>query len=563
MPARLRLPVLSGTWLRASIAPALVFIATATDRHYLADFWHHLARGRAIVTEGRLVNTDLFTYTVAGRPFQDVNWLSQVLYYHLYGLGGLPLVQCANAFALAAMMGLLLYLCRRASGSLATANLVCILAFFGLWEVFTVRPQTFSFVLFAGLYGVLWLAERRPWLLVLPPALLALWANVHGAFPAGLLLVGAFVLGAAYSAWRRDGWRVWRDRTTRRLALCLVGCVLATMLNPYGWRVYAYVGATSSSAAARGIDEWLPPSLDLLIGKAWAVSLAVVLTAFALPRSRPTAREVCLALVFLPLACGSVRMVAWWLLAMAPVLARLLADNLAALRALDRPEPPSFASAAVFGAVVLAVVFCLPGLDCYNPLLGAERRSGRRPEDDLEAAARYVADHAATGRVFCRFEWGEYLGWALGPRQAVFMDGRIEIFPDDVWARYSTVTRAGAGWRDVLASYRVDCLLLDRQYHARTGLLAQVERCPEWQPALQVGDAVLFLRQPRLALVGAAGHGTMQERPAEPAARVSGSAAGATGRAVDGGRGHVAAEFDGQARAHAGRGTSAPSTCGE
>jgi hypothetical protein len=498
MPARLRFPVLSATWLRASVAPALVFIATVTDRHYLADFWHHLARGRAIVTDGHLVNTDLFTYTVPGRPFQDVNWLSQVLYYGLYQLGGLPLVQCTNALALAAMMGLLLYLCRRASGSLVTANLVTVLTFFGLWEVLTVRPQTFSFLLFVGLYAVLWLAERRPRLLLLPPALLALWANVHGAFPAGLLLVGAFLLGALWSAWGRDCWRVWRDRATVALALCLAACVLATLLNPYGWRVYSYVCSTSAAAAARRIDEWLPPSLDLLIGKAWAVSLALVLIAFALPRSRPTAREVCLALVFLPLACGSVRMIAWWLLVIAPILARLLADNLAALRALDRPEPPSFASAAVFAAVVLAAVFCLPGLDRYNPLLGAARRSGHRPEDDLETVARYVAGHSATGRVFCRFEWAEYLGWSLGPRRAVFMDGRIEIFPDDVWARYATVTRAGSGWRGVLDDYRVDCLLLDRDYHGRTGLLAQVERCAEWQPALRVGDAVLFLHQPRL-----------------------------------------------------------------
>lgn len=35
-----------------------------------------------------------------GLPFQDVNWLTQVLYYGGFGLGGLELVQTLNALLL-------------------------------------------------------------------------------------------------------------------------------------------------------------------------------------------------------------------------------------------------------------------------------------------------------------------------------------------------------------------------------------------------------------------------------------------------------------------------------
>ena len=44
-------------------------------------------------------------------------------------------------------------------------------------------------------------------------------------------------------------------------------------------------------------------------------------------------------------------------------------------------------------------------------------------------------DDAAPSRVFTRLEWGEYLDWAAHPKARVFMDGRIEIYPDDVWQR--------------------------------------------------------------------------------------------------------------------------------
>ena len=58
-------------WL---LVPAVVFLSQTISDAYLLDFWHHLARGREIVTSGHLLDQDIFTYTVAGRPFQDVNW---------------------------------------------------------------------------------------------------------------------------------------------------------------------------------------------------------------------------------------------------------------------------------------------------------------------------------------------------------------------------------------------------------------------------------------------------------------------------------------------------------
>src|SRR4249919_3486370 len=97
----------TGAWVLALIAPALVFIATGLQRTYQTDFWHHLARGRIIVTEGHIPDEDRFTYTVPGKHFQDANWLTQVIYYQLFQLGGLELVQTVNSLTLSAMMGLL------------------------------------------------------------------------------------------------------------------------------------------------------------------------------------------------------------------------------------------------------------------------------------------------------------------------------------------------------------------------------------------------------------------------------------------------------------------------
>jgi hypothetical protein len=489
------------SWVRLAVVPVLVLVAQGIDRNYLLDFWHHLARGRAMAEQGALVDHDLFTFTVAGQPFQDVNWLTQLIYYGLFRIGGLGLVQCANALTLALMLLLLVLFCRRVSGSLGTATFVGAFTFFGLWQVLTIRPQTFSLLLFVILYDLLDRAEAgRRWLLLWPPLLLALWANLHGAFPAGLLLVGCFLLAAAWRAWR-GGVNPLRDPLTRALALCLAACVLATLVNPYGWRVYQYVGATSSRAAERGILEWLPPRLEMLIGKVWAVSLAllVLLVAAAWWRlgRKPRAREVLLVLCFLPPACGSVRMVAWWLIVFAPLAATLLASlSLRTAGSPAEPERPSWGAGLVFAVLLLIALVSVPGLERFNPVLGFRPRE-RRIEAGLEEVHRHLAAGPGGGRVFSRFEWGEYLAWTGAPRFPVFIDGRIEIYPDDVWEEYLRLTQGKKGWDKILDAHGVDYLVLDANYHA-DGLLPHIEQSPSWRQALRIDEILLYERRPGL-----------------------------------------------------------------
>jgi hypothetical protein len=487
-------------WVRLAVVPVLAFVALSVDRQYLVDFWHHLARGRAMVEQGQLIDRDLFTYTVAGQPFQDVNWLSQLLYFGLFQWGGLALVQLANALTVALTLWLLVRLCRRLSGSLGAACAVGVFTFFGLWQILAVRPQTFSLLLFVVLYDVLDRAEQRRRWLLLPPLLLTLWVNLHGAFPAGLMLVGCFLLAAAWQAWRL-GVAPWRDRSTLLLGLCLAGSTLATLVNPYGWRIYQYVLQTSGRAATRGILEWLPPRLDMLVGMAWAASLGllVVLSVLAWRRGRrPRPREVFLILCFLPLACGSVRMVAWWLIVFAPFCSTLLVELLPRRLSAPEAEQPCWGAGLIFGLMLLAAVFSAPGLERYNPLLGFAPRQ-HLTEIGLERAQQHLAARAASGKIFSRFEWGEYLSWTGAPRFQVFMDGRIEIYPDPVWDQYLRLTSGAADWQQILDGYGVDYLVLDEGYHGESGLLARVEQSPAWQQTERLdGGILVFERRPAL-----------------------------------------------------------------
>ena len=286
----------TSNWLRLGIVPVLAFLATVTDRHYLADFWHHLARGRAIVENGQVVNHDLFTFTVANIPLQDVNWLTQVGYFALHDLGGLALVQVVNSLIIAITMLMLVRLCQRRVGAMLPAVIAGGVAFFGLWEVLTIRPQTLSMLLFVLILDLLERSQHKPWLLILPPPLIALWANLHGDFPAGIILVGCFTIAAVYR-WKTDSeCRTAPSSGHHPMAalFCLAVSILATCLNPYGWTIYRYVGGTSAIAYERQIAEWVRPTPDRLIGIMWIASVAAVVGLLAV-RWRKTRQRPALA----------------------------------------------------------------------------------------------------------------------------------------------------------------------------------------------------------------------------------------------------------------------------
>jgi hypothetical protein len=486
-----RLCQLAGVSVRWLIAPVIVFVATSVDRSYQTDFWHHLARGRAMAEQGRIVNEDLFTYTVAGQQFQDNNWLTQLFYHAVFQLGGLPLVQTVNSLTLALTFGLLVWMARKKCGSLPVACAVGVFAFFGTWQLLIIRPQTFSLLLFVLLYATLDFSERRRGLLLVAPLIMALWSNLHGGFPIGLVLIGGYLVIAMIESGWENGWGVLRDGRVWALAGCLLLSVAATCVNPYGPRIWLYVRQTSALASGRRIDEWVPPGMDLFIGKVWVLSVVGLLVLFAWAKRRPTVREVTLVACFLPLACGSVRMVAWWMLILAPIVATLLADNLPRSWLAEEEEQPSPVAVGALALMLFVAVFCAPVMERYNPVLPMVRSTHRTEYDLAKVAERLSRDGGR--RVFSRFEWGEYFGWALAGRATVFMDARIEIYPDDVWQQYAAVTRARGDWQEILDGYRVDALILDADYHP--DLLTQVRKRPaEWKQTLEVGKVLLFER---------------------------------------------------------------------
>src|SRR5262249_40264353 len=100
-------------------------------------------------------------------------------------------------------------------------------------------------------------------------------------------------------------------------------------------------------------------------------------------------------------------------------------------------------------------------------------------------------------RVFSKLEWGEYLGWTLAPDgYTIFMDGRMELYPDEVWHEYMALMHGRWDCLDILDRYEVDFLVLDANYpQHRDHLLPLVRKSGKWkEDPFRSGNAMVFVR---------------------------------------------------------------------
>jgi hypothetical protein len=108
-----------------------------------------------------------------------------------------------------------------------------------------------------------------------------------------------------------------------------------------------------------------------------------------------------------------------------------------------------------------------------------------------------AVDHLAaigfSGDVLTEFEAGSYLTWRLHPAVKVSLDSRYEVaFPEGVLEDHVRLLRADPGWRDVLARYPPDAILLRRAQP----IVPLLEREPPWALAYADAGWALFVRRP-------------------------------------------------------------------
>ena len=421
-----------------AMAVALLFIAVAFAACLTvaqSDTYWSLRAGQDIWRTHHVPLVDTYSYTAAGGPWPNHEWLWQATAYPLYRVGGFPLLTAAAAAALVAAVALVY---RTSVGAVSTRFVLLLLAIPLSSIAWTLRPQIATLL---GLATLLWLLarDRHAWL----PLLFLVWANVHGGVALGGAVLVAAALAAAVRARGRFAMPEERRRA-RRLRFALPLCALATCATPLGFGIFRFVVESEARLRAVHVNEWMPFSFGPVITGAFAALAGAFVVLLLLRWGRLRAGTwadwvaVAAVLVLAPFAARSARHACAWLL-LAPVAAsRLLGPDFRFRRA---PRPASADHPALNALIVGVVAAAALGSVAWLwsvPL----RRLGWRPVP----AGALAALRACPGPLYNHYNDGGYLIW-LAPERKVFIDNRQDPYPLALLLEHAEVERGPASVR--------------------------------------------------------------------------------------------------------------------
>jgi hypothetical protein len=425
------------------------------------DVWWHLKTGQFIVEHKSIPHTDPFSFTRAGQPWVTHEWLTEVLLYeieHTAGWGGLIVVFAAvvcGAF-------FLLYLrCGPAPYITGVATLCAAGATVPLWGV---RPQILSLLLTSLWLMILERSERTPGLLWWTLPLTLLWANLHAGFALGLVLSALFLVGALIE--RGLGFPSQQNaQRLRTAALIFLLDLLLVPLNPSGLRLFSYPIETLRSAAMQNyIAEWASPNFHH--ADYWPF-LFVVVAMFAVliwSRAQVRPRDLLLLLVSLYAGLCSIRMIPLFVLISVPLVSRRLGRW-------PTSGPPSAYPPAAFRAVLNAVIVLAMAVFASGHIAYVIQR---QPEAEMEhfpvRAIGFLQAHPPSGRIFNHYDWGGYLIWKTYPSTRVFIDGRADLYGQQLLDQFANTYQFEGDWQQPLERWRIGAVLVPRDSPLAVGL---------------------------------------------------------------------------------------------
>lgn len=511
----------SELWISLAIGVLLLLVIALRLAQPIQDgdlFWH-LAYAQQMLSQHTLIpDATLYSWTPTSNAMIYCSWLSELMLYGLWSLGGLTAMFVLRYLAVLCIVALLWHHATRhgqARRPLTAALLLLIVLVTA--TVTAPKPELFS-VLFTHL--LLWLyfgalhADRNgrsaaPWLWSVP-LLMVVWINSHGGIILAAPLMAAMLAGDWINQ-RLAPTLALSAKARRTLWLAWSASALATLATPYG---LAYprqlIADYALGATARPDAAWNNAYQGLFSAGGWSFHLpeygaAMLVVSVWLVWRRGRAQQAfdataaLLLLVALPLYVLYLR--SSYLL---PAVFGYVVIALLGAPALSRGKT-STGKKRVSARHTALLAPLLPSLLALLLSVGLSARTVwetfREPEAFSWAGfgishinpveeAEWLAQHPLGPRLYNIFDSGGYLLWRLYPQYRVMVDSRS--FPYLQWFNDQYQFTMGERFDSFLQQYRGDVAIIDL---AKSPVWRNFLRSSQWRPVFLGTTAAIFVRQ--------------------------------------------------------------------
>ncbi|MGB9739637.1 hypothetical protein [Chloroflexus sp.] len=449
----------------------VVSLRTYTD----PDLWGHLRFGLDAIAAGDVIRVDPYSYLNLDHPWINHEWLMEVLMGLAWRVGGEVGLITLRFVVYLATLGLIFWWLVKVK---QTTFIPTVIIWLGvvmttIWFSLVVRPQIFTFFLFAVMLMIIEAAERGQYRwLWLTPVVVGGWVNLHGGFLAGCGMLGVWTI--AHVALNRTRWRA--------IIPPVVCAALATLVNPYGLGILSFLFETATGDRPE-IADWQPLPIRSPFGAIYLVVMA--LAVWGVYRSSLQRRPILIGLFGL---VGIMPLVAIRHLPLMGIAFAIFTgehvnvvwesffrrqQTEVAIPRWLRPIPIVAAALILASGLIISPWRFIPVTSVpYNATV-LLRESGFR------------------GNLMCDFGWGQYLIWHLGPLVKVGMDGRREtVYASDVYAEYINFHFGTGDWEAILRRQPTDAVLVG--FGSPPANLLTIH--PDWRLVFTDHESALFIR---------------------------------------------------------------------
>lgn len=482
---------------------AVVFSIGFTPIRICNDVWWHVKTGKYIVEHNyKLPENDIFAFTSANYKWDNHEWLTQILFYKVYNffedrqLGGFRSLLLLKSLILVLAFSLLCYLIYFRSGNYALAIFLAILAIFVSKKTIDVRPPIITYVFltiyFISLYKFK-LGKINWKYLILLPFLMILWANMHGGFILGLIVIFFFFIGEIFELIMRKYFckcEIKFQEYKNILVYMFLGIAtfLFSFATPYGYKLYVLTyRVMTEKALVKMIPELHPPLLRftphyLFLVIITLLSLLIIAVIYFLKRKSENSfkikglifADLFILLFFLQQSMSHVRHLPLFALTVSPIAGAAI-NNIFDYFIKDRKK--------IWDALNYIIIICAIIIAAYGVFIRMDGESDSYinrnkmlfsgtdyiRENYPASVCDFILEKNIKGRMFNDINFAGYLIWRLSPEHTkVFTDARYDIFGADFIIDEAVIKNAlekdddKYNWRKLFQKYKFDFVVIYR-----------------------------------------------------------------------------------------------------
>lgn len=463
------------------------------------DFGWHLRSGIDLLKNLKVPKFDSYAYTLPDWPWVNHEWLTDGIVAFIYQyLGALTLI---GVFAI--LIGFIFLLAASITKVEFKYKIIAgLIALLAALPILGVRMQVITLL---GMALTLWILYRyrqkvlkHLWWL---PVIFLAWANLHGGFTIGLVILGLFFLIELSKFLFNHWWpKIYIKLKISEASLewfqlkhlFIVGIAsgLATLINPYGWGLYLdFYKLFVNPYTISHISEWGAVTAADSISYNFFIYLVlfIIILLFTYRKIEPT-RWVITG-VFLYLSFLYWRNMPFFMIMSVGFLAEIIQDHTSLV--FDKIARNKFV--IIITILVVGIILAQRVLDVIPKSLDLNTnfRAGRYPIDAVNWL-KANPDKIGT-KMFNDYGHGGFLVWQY-PEQQVFIDGRMPFWQTDnkfVFFDTQYANNASRGSIEMLEEkYGVDWMIMRPRLPLDWALSGQ----DSWEEVYRDNFAVIYIK---------------------------------------------------------------------